>query len=412
MSGNGREIYADHAATTAPAPEVVAAMAPFLAQRFGNASSVHRRGEAAREALEQARARVAALIGAAPEEIVFTATGSEANNLALLGTMEEVGQGSRRASPGVAVPRRRLVVSAIEHLSVLETAQYLAGRGFELTVTPVGSGGIVDPERLARDLGPDVALVSVMMVNNEIGTVQPVAEIARLAHAAGARMHCDAVQAVGKMPVDVTALDVDLLSLAGHKFHGPSGAAALFVRRRTRLVPLVHGGHQERARRAGTENLPAIAGLGVACDRARGVLASDQPPRIAAFGERLLDGLLAGVPATRLNGDRAWRLASIVNLCFEGVDGEAVLHELDLAGITVSTGSACSAAAPGPSHVLMALGMRPEDAHASVRFSLGEATDGTDVDRIIAATAAVVERLRALVGGTTRDAGRVAGASA
>jgi cysteine desulfurase len=407
-----REIYADHAATTAPAPEVVAAMAPFLAQRFGNASSIHRRGEAAREALEQARVRVASLIGAAPEEIVFTATGSEANNLALLGTMEAAAQAPRLGSPGGGVPRRRLVVSAIEHLSVLETAQHLAGRGFEVTVTPVGPGGIVDPERIARDLGPDVALVSVMLVNNEIGTLQPVAEIARLAHSAGARMHCDAVQAVGKMPVDVTALDADLLSLAGHKFHGPPGAAALFVRRRTRLVPLVHGGHQERARRAGTENLPAIAGLGAASDRARRVLASGEPPWNAALGDRLLEGLLARVPGTRLNGDRGRRLASVVNLCFEGVDGEAVLHELDLAGITVSTGSACSAAAPGPSHVLMALGMRPEDAHASVRFSLGEATDGTDVDRIIAATAAVVERLRALDRGTARDAGRVAGASA
>ncbi|MEK7823816.1 MAG: cysteine desulfurase family protein [Candidatus Eisenbacteria bacterium] len=412
MSGTVREIYADHAATTAPAPEVVAAMAPFLAERFGNASSVHRRGEAAREALEEARARVASLIGAAPEEIVFTATGSEANNLALLGAMEAAAQAPRLPSSGGGVPRRRLVVSAIEHLSVLETAQHLAGRGFEVTVTPVGPGGVVDPERIARDLGPDVALVSVMRVNNEIGTLQPVAEIARLAHAAGARMHCDAVQAVGKMPVEVTALDVDLLSLAGHKFHGPPGAAALFVRRRTRLVPLVHGGQQERARRAGTENLPAIAGLGAATDRAMRVLASAEPRRIAALGDRLLEGLLARVPATRLNGDRERRLASVVNLCFEGVDGEAVLHELDLAGITVSTGSACSAASPGPSHVLMALGMRPEDAHASVRFSLGEGNDETDVDRIIAATAAVVERLRALAGQAARDAGRVAGASA
>jgi cysteine desulfurase len=411
MSGTVREVYADHAATTAPAPDVIAAMAPYLAERFGNASSVHRRGEAARAALEEARARVASLIGAAPEEIVFTATGSEANNLAVQGVMEAAAQGSRPSSSG-AVPRRRLVVSAIEHLSVLETARHLAGRGFEVTMSPVGPDGVLDPQRLARDLGPDVALVSVMLVNNETGTLQPVAEVARLAHAAGARMHCDAVQAVGKMSVDVTALDVDLLSLAGHKFHGPPGAAALFVRRRTRLVPLVHGGHQERTRRAGTENLAAIVGLGAACDRSVGVLASAEPRRLAALGDRLLDGLLARVPATHLNGDRRRRLASVVNLCFEGVDGEAVLHELDLAGITVSTGSACSAASPGPSHVLMALGMRPEDAHASVRFSLGEGNDETEVDRIIAATAAVVERLRALAGGATGDAGRVARASA
>jgi cysteine desulfurase len=410
MSGNTRAIYADHAATTAAAPEAVAAMVRHLGDGFGNASSVHRRGEAAREALEGARARVAALIGASPEEIVFTASGSEANNLALQGVMEAAAHAQRADLGGV--PRRRLIVSAIEHLSVLETAQHLAGRGYDLTVAPVGPGGVVDPARLARDLGPDVALVSVMMVNNEIGTIQPVAEIARLAHAAGARMHCDAVQAVGKLPVDVTTLDVDLLSLAGHKFHGPPGAAALYVRRRTRLVPMVHGGHQERSRRAGTENLPALAGLGAATERAARLLDSAEPRRIGALGDRLLEGLLARVPASRLNGDRRARLASVVNLCFEGVDGEAVLHELDLAGITVSTGSACSAATPGPSHVLMALGMRPEDAHASVRYSLGEGNDETDVDRIIAATAAIVERLRALDGQATRTTGRVARASA
>jgi cysteine desulfurase len=407
MSQPRREIYADHAATTRPAPEVAAAMAPYLGERFGNASSVHRRGEAAREALEEARARVAALIGASPEEIVFTASGSEANNRALQGSLLNAAQ-APAAPRGVA--RRRLVVSAIEHLSVLETAQQLGTRGFEVTVVPVEASGVVDPARVAGALGPDVALVSVMLVNNEIGTVQPVAEIARLAHAAGSRVHCDAVQAVGKLPVDVAALEVDLLSLAGHKFHGPPGAAALFVRRRTRLVPLTLGGHQERSRRAGTENLPAAVGLGVAAERAAATLASGTPRRIAALGARLVDGLLSRVDGVVLNGDRERRLASIANLRFAGVDGEAVLHELDLEGITVSTGSACSAASPGPSHVLMALGLRPEDAHASVRFSLGEENDEADVDRIIAATLGVVTRLRALGGAEAR--GRVAGASA
>jgi cysteine desulfurase len=257
-----------------------------------------------------------------------------------------------------------------------------------------------------------VALVSVMLANNEIGTLQPVAEIAGLAHAAGARMHCDAVQAVGKIPVDVAALDVDLLSLAGHKFQGPAGAAALFVRRRTRLVPLFHGGHQERSRRAGTENLPAIVGLGVAADRAAAALRSGGPARVAALGERLLAGLLGRIAGARLNGDRERRLPATINLCVPGVDGEAMLHELDLAGITVSTGSACSAASPGPSHVLMALGLRPEDAHASVRFSLGEDNDDADVDRIIAVTPAVVERLRALGGRRDTDEGRLSRASA
>jgi cysteine desulfurase len=250
------------------------------------------------------------------------------------------------------------------------------------------------------------------MANNEIGTLQPIAEIAGLAHAAGARMHCDAVQAVGKVPVDVSAPGVDLLSLAGHKFHGPLGGAALFVRRRVRLMPLVHGGHQERSRRAGTENLPAIVGLGVACERAGRTLASDAPTRISDLGERLRLGLIAAVPDTHLHGDRERRLPGIVNLRFDGVDGEAVLHELDLAGITVSTGSACSAATPGPSHVLIALGLSPEDAHASVRFSLGEEHEASDVDRIITTTSAVVARLRALHTSTPHAARRVAGAGA
>ena len=390
-----REVYADHAATTAPAPEVVAAMLPWLGERFGNASSVHRRGEAAREAIEAARERVAELIGAAAEEIVFTASGSEANNLALKGVMLAAADGA--GAPGAGA-RRRLVVSSIEHPSVLETARHLEARGFPLTLVPVEADGVLDPARFEKALGPDVALVSVMWVNNEIGTVQPVAKIAEIAHRAGARVHCDAVQAVGKLPVAVAEAGVDLLTLAAHKFHGPPGAGALFVKRRTRLAPLVHGGHQERSRRAGTENLAAIVGLGVAADRAARRLGSDGPARVAALGERLHHGLVAAVPRTALNGDPARRLAAIVNVRFEGVDGEAVLHELDRLGITVSTGSACSAATPGPSHVLTALGLRPEDAHASVRFSLGEDTTEEEVDYVLANAPPVVERLRALAG--------------
>jgi cysteine desulfurase len=359
-------------------------MEPYLGERFGNASSVHRRGEEARAAIEEARARVAGLIGAASEEIVFTATGSEANNLALKGVLET-------APPD----RRRLVVSAIEHPSVLETARHLEAHGCRLTVVPVDSRGVADPRRVAEVLGPDVALVSVMLVNNEIGAIQPVREIAALAHGAGARMHTDAVQAVGKLPVAVEDLGVDLLSLAGHKFHGPPGAAALYAKRRTRLVPLIHGGQQERSRRAGTENLAAIVGFGVAAERVmRGLAATSA--RVSRLGERLLEGLLERVPGARRNGDRACCLPCIVNLCLPGVDGEAVLHELDLEGITVSTGSACSAATPGASHVLLALGLRPEDAHASVRFSLGEGNDEGDVERILEKTPAIVARLRSL----------------
>jgi cysteine desulfurase len=386
-----REIYADHAATTRPAPEVVAAMRPFLEERFGNPSSVHRRGEAAREALEQARAQVARLVGARPEEVVFTASGSEANNLALKGTL-------LGAEPG----RRRLVISAIEHPSVLETARHLESRGFPLTIVPVDPEGVIELERLERALAPDVALVSVMTVNNETGAIQPLAEIAARAHSVGARLHTDAVQACGKLPVDRDELDAELLALAGHKFHGPPGVGALVVRRRTRLVPLVHGGHQERSRRAGTENLAACVGLGVAAERAAGRL-EVAAEHTAELGRRLLAALRATVSEARLNGG-ARRVESIVNLCLPGVDGEAVLHELDREGITVSTGSACSAATPGPSHVLIAMGLRPEDAHASVRFSLGEGNDEADVDTIAARVPAVVERLRGLARGPERAA--------
>lgn len=383
-----REVYADHAATTRVAPEVLAAMRPFFDDGFGNASSVHARGEAARDAIETARGEVAALIGATPEEIVFTASGSEANNLALKGVLA-----------AAESSRRRLVVSAIEHPSVLETARALEASGTPLTVVPVERDGRVRPARLAESLGPDVALVSVMTANNESGVLQPVAELAALAHGAGARFHTDAVQAIGKLAVDVNAGEVDLLTLAGHKFSGPLGAAALFVRRRTRLQPLVHGGHQERGRRAGTENLPAIVGLGAAASLARRRLAAGEPRRIAALADRLLAGLEARVPGVVLRGARDLRVAGIVNAGFAGFDGEAVLHELDAAGVTVSTGSACSAASPGPSHVLVAMGCSPEEAHASVRFSLGADNDDADVDHVLAVVPDIVERLRAL-GGT------------
>jgi cysteine desulfurase len=381
------EIYADHAGTTRPAPEVVLAMTPFLSERFGNPSSVHSRGEAARAAVDQARRQVAALIRANAEELVFTAGGSEANNLALKGVM----LGSRG-------DRRRLVISAIEHPSVIETARHLEARGFPLTVVPVESNGVLDPARLQAALGPDVALVSVMWVNNEIGTIQPIAELARLAHAAGARFHSDAVQAAGKLELDVTAVDVDLLSLAAHKFHGPAGAGALWVRRGFKLVPLIHGGHQERGRRAGTENLPALVGMGAAAERAALQLAAREPARVAALGDALLAGLLRALPGTSLNGDPERRVRSIVNVQLPGVDGEAALHELDAAGILVSTGSACSAASPGPSHVLLALGATPEAAHASVRFSLGEDNREADVDTILDVMPRVIERLRSLAG--------------
>jgi cysteine desulfurase len=379
-------IYADHASTTRPAPEVVEAMRPWLTERFANASSVHSRGEAARDAVEAARLEVARLLGAQPEEVVFTATGSESNNLAL--------QGVLRAASG----RRRIVTTAIEHASVLATARALEAEGFALTVVPVRPNGAVDPGAVADALGDDVALVSVMAVNNETGVIQPVEEIGPLVKAAGALLHVDAIQVPGRLAIAVDGWQADLVSVAGHKFHGPQGAAALFVRRRTRLTPLVHGGHHERDRRAGTENVAAIVGLGVAAGRARAALASGVPQRVAALGERLLARILAGVPHSALNGDLNARVGGTLNVRMGGVDGEAVLHELDRAGVQVSTGSACSSGQQAPSHVLLAMGLRPEDAHASVRFSLGDDNTEDEVDRIGDVLPPVVERLRALAG--------------
>ncbi len=378
-------IYADHAATSPPLAEAVEAMLPFLNERFGNASSVHARGEAAREAVEVARARVASLLAAEPDEIVFTASGSEANNLAMRGALALAPEG-----------RRRLVVSAIEHPSVMETARALEAAGYELTIVPVEPSGVVDAERVGAALGDDVALVSVQWVNNEVGTIQPVAAVAALARACGARVHADAVQAAGKLALAPAAAGLDLVSIAGHKFGGPPGAAALWVRRRVRIAPLVTGGHQERSRRAGTENVPAIAGFGVAAEHAREALAAGEPGRLAALGARLREGLARRIPDTRFHGDPARSVGSIVNVSFPGVEGEAVLHELDREGIAVSTGSACSSAAAGPSPVLLAMGLGADEAHASVRFSLGRGIGEPEVDAILDITPSVVARLGAL----------------
>jgi len=284
--------------------------------------------------------------------------------------------------------------AAIEHHAVHGAAEVLETLGWQHSVLPSDRNGMTPPESV-NEVPAGTTVLALMLANNETGVVQPVAEVARLARACGARVHTDAVQAAGKLSLDVNALGVDLLSLAGHKFHGPAGAAALYVRRRTRLAPLVHGGHQERSRRAGTEALAPIVGLGVAAERARSRVA-DEGPRVAALTDALREGLGQRIPGVRFHGDAERRLPGILSVGFDGVDGEAVLHELDGAGITVSTGSACSAATPGPSHVLLAMGLTPEQAHATVRFSLGEGNGPEDVGRILEVTPGVVTRLRAL----------------
>lgn len=382
-----RRVYADTAASTRPDPAVVAAMLPWWGEAHANSASLHQRGESARDAVEASRDQVARLLGCAAEEVVFCATGSESDSLALKGTMALAEAG-----------RDRIVTTAIEHKAVLESARFLESQGFALTVVPVRANGQVDPDELADAIGPDVAIVSVMAVNNETGVTQPLEDIGMRVKAAGARFHVDAVQAVGKLPVAVDAWQADLVSIAGHKFHGPLGGAALFVRRRTKLAPLVHGGTHERGRRAGTHDVAAIVGLGVAAELAQKRLAEGESARVAELGELLVARLLGGVPETTLNGDLNARVGGIVNVCFRGVDGEAVLHELDRVGVEVSTGSACSSGEEGPSHVLTAMGMAPEDAHASVRFSLGREHTDDDIAWIGEVTPPIVERLRALAG--------------
>jgi cysteine desulfurase len=378
-------VYLDYNATTPPAPEVTQKVAETMAACFGNASSVHRFGQQAKAALDEARERVAELVGADPAEIVFTSGGSEADNLAIRGVAEA------RA----ATDRRELIVSAIEHEAVLTTVRALARRGWTATFLPVDASGIVSPEVLRQAISERTALVSVMHANNEIGTVQPIAELAAIAHEHGALMHTDAVQSAGKLEVDVKALGADLLAISAHKFYGPKGVGALWVRRGLRLVQQMTGGRQERTRRAGTENVPGLAGMGVAAVLAvRGAAA--ERARLAALRDRLESGILADVPGTCVNGALAPRVANTTNVSFDRVEAESLLIALDLEGIAVSTGSACSSGTLEPSHVLKAMGLGAARSQSSLRFSLGAATTERDIDQVLAVLPRLVEKLRSL----------------
>lgn len=390
-----RRIYLDHNATTPVAPPVADAMARALRTVFGNPSSVHAYGQEAKTALDEARSAVARLIGAEPAEIVFTSGGSESDNLAVRGAAEAAGPG-----------RRHLVASTIEHEAVLRTLKALGGAGWSATLVGVDERGVVTPERLAEALTDETALVSVMHANNEIGAIQPVAELAALAHERGALAHTDAVQSVGKIPVDVRSLGVDLLSLSGHKFNGPKGAGALWIRRGARLRPQMTGGRQERNRRAGTENLPAIVGLGAAARRLLDEREAAEAADVTALRDRLEAGILAAVPGAAVNGDSAPRVGNTSNVSFPGVEAESLLIALDLEGIAVSTGSACSSGTLEPSHVLRAMGFSPHRTQNSIRFSLGLGNTAADVDRVTAVLPGIVGRLRALAGRGAAAAGR------
>jgi cysteine desulfurase len=378
-------VYFDYNATTPLSPEVLDAVVSATRDQFGNASSVHHFGQQAKAALDDARSAVAVLLNADPSEIIFTSGGTESDNFAIRGAADAL------APTG----RRHLVASAIEHEAVLNTFKALARHGWRTTLVPVGATGVIEVERLRDAMSDDTALVSVMHANNEIGTIQPIAELAAIAHERGALMHTDAVQSAGKIPVDVRALGVDLLSLAAHKFNGPKGAGALFVKRGTRMQPILTGGKHERSRRAGTENVPAIVGLGVAAAQGRSKMASEAA-RIAALRDRLETGILRAVPGTQVNGAPDRRVPNTTNISFERIEAESLLIALDLEGIAVSTGSACSSGTLEPSHVLRAMGLPAPRTQSSLRFSLGLFSTDAEVDRVVDALPRLVEKLRGL----------------
>lgn len=391
LLGQSVRIYLDHNATTPVDPLVAEAMVRALSEDFGNPSSVHYFGQRAKARLDEARTAVAALIGAEPSEIVFTSGGTEADNLAIRGAADALSE----------TRRRHLITSGIEHEAVLNTFKALARRGWKTTLLPVDASGIVAPEALRDALTDDTALVSLMHANNEIGTLQRVAALAALAHDRGALFHTDAVQSAGKIPVDVRALGVDLLSISAHKFYGPKGIGALWIRRGTRLAPLLTGGRHERNRRAGTENVPGILGMGVAADLARKKLAREAP-RLAALRDQLEQRILATVWHTAVNGTRDQRVPNTTNISFERVEAESLLIALDLEGVAVSTGSACSSGTLEPSHVLRAMGLPAHRTQNSIRFSLGAANTEEQIDRVAGLLPRVVEKLRSLTGAGVR----------
>lgn len=383
-------IYMDHAATTPLSPDALSAMQPFFAERFGNASSIYSLGQDARQAVDQARQRCAAVLNARPSEIVFTSGGTESDNAALMGA-------------AIALRERgnHIVTTRIEHHAVLNAAELLEKLGFDVTYVSPGRDGVVSPEAIEAALTPATSVVSVMLANNETGVIQPIAAITeRVKRIATEQrrtivMHTDAVQAAGYLSLDVDALGVDLLSLSAHKFNGPKGVGALWVRRSTRLTAQTTGGKQERNRRAGTENVPAIVGLGTAARLALDK-ASAETNRVAALRDRLERGILAGVPDTLVNGDPAQRVANTCNISFARVEAESLLIALDLDDIAVSTGSACSSGSLEPSHVLRAMGFSPHRTQNSIRFSLGLGNTADEVDRVVEVLPAIVDRLRAL----------------
>ena len=378
-----RFIYADHAATTALHPAALEAMLPLMTEGWGNPSSLYTFGQRAKEELEKARGQVAAVLNARPDEIFFTSGGTESDNWALRGVAEA------RQKKG-----RHLITSAVEHHAILHTAQYLERQGWEVTYLPVDGYGMVSVDDLRAALRPDTVLVSVMLANNEVGTIQPIRELAAAAHEAGALFHTDAVQAVGHIPVDAAGLGVDLLSLSGHKFGGPRGVGALYIRKGTPIAHLIQGGGQEKGRRSGTENVAGIVGMAAALTQTAAEM-DREIPRLTALRDALLEGLSA-IPSSRITGHPTRRLPGTASVIFECIEGESLLLRLDAMGIASSTGSACSSHSLEPSHVLTAMGLPHEIVHGSLRLSLGRENTMDDVKYLIESVTAAVAGLRAL----------------
>lgn len=379
-----RFIYADNAATTAVSEEVLQAMLPHFRIAFGNASSIYKLGRDAQHDVEDARAKVAKAIGAEPREIFFTSCGSESDNWAIKGIAENLAKRGKK----------HIVTSVFEHHAVLHTCEYLENKGFEVTYVPVSDKGLIDPEDVRNAIRDDTALVTIMYANNEIGTIQPIEEIAAICKEKKVIFHTDAVQALGHVDIDVKKQGIDMLSLSGHKIHAQKGIGALYVRKGIVLPNLIHGGAQERNKRAGTENVPAIVGLGVAIETATKNIA-ERNAVIVPRRNRLIDGILK-IPYTRLNGDRDKRLPGNLNISIEGIEGESLLLMLDQYGICASSGSACTSGSLDPSHVLLAIGLKHEVAHGSLRLSIEENVTDEDVDYILEVIPKIVERLRSM----------------
>lgn len=376
-------MYMDHAATTYAAPEVVEAMLPYFSEKFGNPSSVYGIGQENKAAVEEARAKVAAAINAEPNEIYFTAGGTESDNWALKGVaFANIRKG------------KHIITTAVEHHAILHAAEWLQSQGFEVTYLPVDQYGMVSPADVEKAIRPDTILISVMYANNEVGTIQPIAEIGAIARAHGIYFHTDAVQAVGHVPIDVKAEHIDMLSLSGHKFYGPKGIGVLYIRRGVRIQNLLHGGAQESRHRAGTENVAGIVGLGAAIERAVAAM-PEESARLTAMRDHMIRELLK-IPASHLNGHPTQRLPNNVNITFEYIEGEGILLLLNMSGICASTGSACNSASLEPSHVLTAMGVPHEIAHGSVRLTLGERNTEEDVSYVLEKLPEVVRKLRSM----------------